>query len=108
MANACPILTPEQSKASEILDAAKRSKIYKVHKAIAEAVKQFRKKFMTRDLNLAPAPTEYYNVVFHRRMYLAICGTNAKTFEDGDIKKAIKFIRNHQRIANRYKGLKSR
>jgi hypothetical protein len=104
MANSCPIPTSEQSKASEILDAAKRAMIDKVHKAIAEAAEQVREQILAADLNLDPAPKEYFNAVAHQQMYLAICGANADTLDGGDVKKAIGLIRNQQQIANHYWG----
>ncbi|MGW5959071.1 hypothetical protein [Methylorubrum thiocyanatum] len=104
MADACPILTPEERQASEIVDTAKRVLMEKVHAAIAEAAAQVREQLLAAGLDLAPAPKEYFDVVVHQRMYLTICGATVGTFEGGDVGKAIGLIRNQQQIANHYWG----
>lgn len=104
MADACPIQTPEQRKAAEILHGAKCVMMEKVHAAIAEAEAQVREQTQAAELDLTPPPREYFHVVVHRQMYLAICGANVETFKGGDVRKAIPMIQNQQRIANHYRG----
>jgi hypothetical protein len=104
MANACPVLSPEERKAAEILDRAQRAMMERVHAAVAEAAEQVRDQVLAAGLDLAPAPEAYFYSVVHQRMYLTICGATVGTFEGGDVKKAIGLIRNQQMIANRYWG----
>ncbi|MBN4096081.1 hypothetical protein [Methylobacterium sp. OT2] len=104
MDGACPIPTPEQRKAAEIMSNAQRVMMEKVHAAIADAAAQVRDQVLAAGLELAPAPKEYFDAVVHQRMYLAICGATADTFEGGDAQKAIGLIRNQQQIANHYWG----
>jgi hypothetical protein len=104
MANACPVPSPEEREAAEILDRAQRAMMEKVHAAVAEAAEQVRDQILAAGLDRAPAPAAYFNSVVHQRMYLAICGATVGTFEGGDARKAIALIRNQQLIANRYWG----
>lgn len=104
MAAACPILTPEERKASEIVSNAQRALMEKVHAAIAEAAVQVREQTLAAGVDLTPAPREYFDAVVHQQMYLTLCGATAGTFEGGDAERAIGLIRSLQQIANRYWG----
>ncbi len=104
MADACPVLTPDQRRAAEIMDSARSSMMEKVHAAIAEAATQIREQVLAADLDIAPVPMEYFHAVVHQQMYLTICGATVETFEGGNVKKAVGLIRNQQQIANRYWG----
>jgi hypothetical protein len=104
MAVACPVLTPEERKASEILDAAQRAMMETVQVAVAEAAARVRQQNLDAGLDLAPPPRAYFESVVHQRMYLTLCGAAVGTFAGGDARTAIGLIRNQQLIANRYWG----
>lgn len=104
MVNACPVPSPEERKAAEILDRAQRAMMEEVHAAVAKAAEQVRDEIFAAGLDLAPAPKAYFDSMVHQRMYLTICGATGGTFQGGDIRTAIGLIRNQQMIANRYWG----
>ncbi|MCJ2026923.1 hypothetical protein [Methylobacterium sp. J-067] len=76
MADACPVLSPEQMR-DEVLSAG---------------------------LDPAPPPKADFVSVVHQRTDLTLCGATVGTFEGGDARKAIGLIRNQQMIAHRYRG----
>jgi len=102
MADACPIPSPEERQAAEILDRAERTMMETVHAAVAEAAGQVRDQILAAGLDLPPPPKTYFDSVVHQQMYLTLCGATAGTFEGGNTRKAISVIRNQQMIANRY------
>ena len=108
MARACPILTPEQRKASEIMHQAKQALLQTVHAAVAEATERVREQLLAAGLDLSlglqAPPQDYYRTVVHQKMYLALCGADPDSFEGGDTRKAIAIIRNEQSIAKTYWG----
>ncbi len=102
MADACPVRTPEERKASDIVCKAQDAMMETVHAAVAEAVERVREHFLAAGLDHAPSSQEYFGAVVHHRMYLALCGAAVDTLDGGDPRKAIGLIRNQQSIANRY------
>lgn len=102
MTKRCPVLTPAERTAVDVIKRADTALAAVVSLALEEAVKQATEDMRALDQEDATPVLEYFAGVVHQRMYCLMCGADPDTFEGGDPDIAYRVIRNSQNIARHY------
>ncbi|SCW38238.1 hypothetical protein SAMN02927900_01210 [Rhizobium mongolense subsp. loessense] len=102
MKNSCPVLTPAERKAVDVIKRADTALAAAVSLVLEKAVKQVAEDLRAIDQEDAAPVLEYFAGVVHQRMYCLMCGADPDTFEGGDPDIAYHVIRNSQNIARHY------
>lgn len=102
MTESCPVLTPAEREAVDIIKRADHALAAAVSRALEEVTRQAAEEMQAAGQGDAAPSLQYFASVIHQRMYCMICGANPDTFEGGDPDIAYQVIRNSQGIAKHY------
>lgn len=102
MAESCPVLTPAEREAVDIIKRADDALAAAVSRALQEVTKQAAEDMQAAGQGDVAPSLQYFASVIHQRMYCLMCGANPDTLEGGDPDIAYHVIRNSQAIARQY------
>jgi len=98
----CSAPTPEQRKYLEIRNAAERSMLDKVFKAIDVAAAEVADGFREASLEFAPTSREYFMFTVQQVTFVRLCGGDPDTLKGGDPELGQRVVNNGQNIIDSY------
>lgn len=98
----CSAPTPEQRKYLEIRNAAERSMLDKVFKAIDVAAAEVADGFKEAGLEFAPTSSEYFMITVQQVTFVRLCGGDPDTLKGGDPELGQRVVNNGQNIIDSY------
>ncbi|MGV2102711.1 MULTISPECIES: hypothetical protein [unclassified Rhizobium] len=98
----CSAPTPEQRKYLEIRNAAERSMLDKVFKAIDVAAAEVADGFKEAGLEFGPTSTEYFMFTVQQVTFVRLCGGDPDTLKGGDPELGQRVVNNGQNIIDSY------
>jgi len=98
----CSAPTPEQRKSLEIRNAAERSMLDKVFKAIDAAAAEVADGFKEADLEFEPTSREYFMFTVQQVTFVRLCGGDPDTLKDGNPELGQRIVNNGQHIIETY------
>ncbi len=98
----CSVSTPEQRKYLEIREAAERSMLDKVFKAIDDAVTEVADGFREAGLEFEPTSREYFMFTVQQATFVRLCGGDPDTLQGGDPLVGRRIVNNGQHIIDNY------
>lgn len=102
MSDTCPIPTPEQRRANDIVENAQARMMDAVLAAVEGAAQEVGEAWKSVQTPEAPPPQDYFAAVVHQRMFLLLCGADAERMTGGDPVIAGHLIGNQQKIVEHY------
>lgn len=102
MSDTCPVPTPEQRRANDIVENAQARMMDAVLAAVEGAAREVEEGWRSVRIPEAPPPHDYFAAVVHQRMFLLLCGADAERMTGGDPVIAGHLIGNQQKIAEHY------
>lgn len=102
MSDTCPIPTPEQRRANDIVESAQARMMDAVLAAVEGAAQEVGEAWKSVQTSEAPPPQDYFAAVVHQRMFLLLCGADAERMTGGDPVIAGHLIGNQQKIVEHY------
>jgi hypothetical protein len=98
----CSTPTPEQRKYLEIRNAAERSMLDKVFKAIDFAAAEVADGFKEAGLEFEPTSKEYFMFTVQQVTFVRLCGGDPDTLKGGDPELGQRIVNNGQHIIDSY------
>ena len=98
----CSAPTPEQRKYHEIRNAAERSMLDKVFRAIDVAAAEVADGFKEAGLEFAPTSREYFMFTVQQVTFVRLCGGDPDTLKGGDPELGQRVVNNGQHIIDSY------
>ena len=102
MSESCPVLTPAERQAQDILEQTKATMLATIHAALERAGEQTTRELQAIGSEIEAPPHEYFAAVAHQQLFLLLCGADPETFKGGDPEIAAHIIRNAQNISDHY------
>lgn len=102
MAETSCISTPEQRKYLDIRNAAERSMLDKVFKAIDVAAAEVADGFREAGLEFEPISKQYFMFTVQQVMFVRLCGGDPDTLKGGDSELGQRIVNNGQHIIDSY------
>lgn len=102
MSQSCPVLTPAERQAGDILKRAEKAMLAAVYKAVEDARNQAAEELQSIEFNEEPPAYEYFAAVVHQKLFLLLCGADPETFEGGNPEIAASILQNAQNISDHY------
>ena len=98
----CSAPTPEQRKYLEIRNAAERSMLDKVFKAIDVAAAEVADGFKEAGLEFEPTSREYFMFTVQQVTFVRLCGGDPDTLKGGNPELGQRIVNNGQHIIDSY------
>ncbi len=100
--NNCCVSTPEQRKYLEIRNAAERSMLDEVFKAIEAAAAEVADGFREAGLEFEPTSRDYFMFTVQQVTFVRLCGGDPETLKGGDPELGQRIVSNGQHIIDNY------
>jgi hypothetical protein len=98
----CALPTPEQQKLLEIREAAERSMLETVFKAIDEAAAEVAGGLQEEGLQFEPTSKDYFLFTVQQVAFIRLCGGDPDTMQGGDPELGQRIVNNGQHIIDHY------
>ena len=80
----CPVLTPAQRQAAELIKRAEQAMMVRIIEAIIDVTRETEEGLKLIPLDEFPAQHDYFVAVAHRELFLRLCGADPETGRGGD------------------------
>lgn len=80
----CPMLTPAQRRAMDVIASAEKTMIARMVRTIEEAAEEVKAKLKSVSPDEPPPAFEYFAAVAHRALFLKLCGADQESGLGGD------------------------
>lgn len=98
----CSAPTPNQRKVLEIQEAAERSMLDTVFKAIDVATAEVAQKIEAAGLEFEPTSADYFMFAVQQAAFIRLCGGDPNTLRGGNPKLGERIVNNGQNIIDTY------
>jgi len=98
----CSVQTSEQRRFLEIREAAERSMLEKVFKAIDGAAAEVAEKLAEAGLDFEPTSKDYFMFTAQQVTFVRLCGGDPDTLQGGDPDLGQRIVNNGQHIIDSY------
>lgn len=100
--DSCPIPTPQERSFLAIQQAAERTMIEKVSRAISDATAEVRRNVQDAGLDLETTSEDYFMFAVQQATFVRLCGGNPDTLRGGNPQVGEHVIRNCRNIIDTY------
>lgn len=98
----CPVPTPEQRKFMEIREAAEKTMLDAIYKAVDDAALEMADKVKAADIDIPPTDRDYFTFAAQQVLFVRLCGGDSESLLGGDPEIGQRIVRNGQHIIDHY------